>query len=128
MSGPSAFEEPASLQDKTTLALWLCWFQTRLSLAGIEVQEFLDVALASLWGLAIFLLMLALTLLTLTMGVTFFFWDQWRWQSLLVLSSIYGLSALLAAIWARRKWRNQGELLKLTREVLRQDQQAWGRR
>lgn len=128
MNGSSADEEPASLQDKTTLALWLCWFQTRLSLAGIEIQELLDVALASLWGLAIFLLMLALTLLTLTMGVTLFFWGQWRWQSLLVLSFIYGLSALLAAIWARRKWRSQGEFLKLTRDVLRQDQQAWGRR
>ena len=92
------------------------------------VLRWLDVALASLWGLAIFLLMLALTLLTLTMGITLFFWEQWRWQSLLVLSSIYGLGAVCAAIWARRKWRSRGEFLRLTRDVLLQDQQAWGRR
>jgi uncharacterized membrane protein YqjE len=76
-------------------------FETRLELIGIELAQEKERLIGVLFlGLAAMMLCM-MALITLTVLVAIAFWDTYRWQSLVVITLVYLLVAVLCALRAR---------------------------
>jgi uncharacterized membrane protein YqjE len=76
-------------------------FETRLELIGIELAQEKERLIGVLFlGLAAMMLCM-MALITLTVLVAIAFWDTYRWQSLVVITLVYVLVAVLCALRAR---------------------------
>jgi uncharacterized membrane protein YqjE len=76
-------------------------FETRLELIGIELAQEKQRLIGVLFlGLAAMMLCM-MALITLTVLVAIAFWDTYRWQSLVVITLVYVLVAVLCALRAR---------------------------
>jgi uncharacterized membrane protein YqjE len=109
----------ASIGKLATSVLSLA--QTRLEIFGIEMAEEKERLLSTLL-LAVFALMIGmLALVAVTALIVIVFWDSYRWQPLALLSALYVLSALFAALRIRHVIRHAPPPFEATRAEFEND-------
>ncbi|WP_250452214.1 phage holin family protein [Caballeronia sp. ATUFL_M2_KS44] len=96
-------------------------FETRLELIGIELQEEKERLIGVLFlGLAAMMLAM-MALISLTVLIAIFFWDNYRWEALGGITLLYAVIAIICGLTARSKLRNAPHLFDDTLDQFRKD-------
>lgn len=100
-------------------------FETRLELLGIELQEEKERLIGVLFlGLAAMMLTM-MALITLTVLIAIFFWDTYRWQSLVGVTIAYALVALFCGLRARSGLHDAPNMFDETLSEFRKDRDTF---
>ena len=118
---------PAPAQGLTGRGVQLlgAYLLTRLALMGLDLADARDHLFACVLKMGAALLLIGLCLISLSVAVTVYFWDTWRWQSLLALAMVYGLAAALQVRSVMRQIRQSPRLLASSLDVLEKDFKSW---
>jgi uncharacterized membrane protein YqjE len=99
--------------------------ETRLELIGIELAQEKERLIGVLFlGLAAMMLSM-MALITLTVLVAIAFWDTYRWQSLVVITLVYALVAVLCALRARSGLLNAPNVFDSTIAEFKKDRDTF---
>ena len=123
----STSHSPAPPQGRPgrNIQLLGAYLLTRLELMGLDLADARDHLFACVLKLGLVLLLVGLCLISLSVAVTVYFWDTWRWQSLLTLAMVYGVVAALQTRSVMRQIRQSPRLLASSLDVLEKDFKSW---
>jgi uncharacterized membrane protein YqjE len=100
-------------------------FETRLELIGIELQEEKERLIGVLFlGLAAMMLAM-MALITLTVLIAIYFWDTYRYQSLVGITAVYALIALVCGLRARHTLHEAPAMFDDTLAEFRKDRDTF---
>lgn len=116
---------PAPGLPGRSLQLLGAYLLTRLGLMGLDLADARDHLFACVLKMGAALLLIGLCLISLSVAVTIYFWDTWRWQSLLALAMVYGAAAALQIRSVMRQIRQSPKLLASSLDVLEKDFKSW---